>query len=392
MLRGKRLSVLATLVIVLAVAAWTSPALAKVTIKQKVGDKEFTLQLYGFSQLEARAGEGREGKPPGESGPRFSAQRIRVGFNYFHNGLFSKLFLDFNQSHSSDEAGLPKMIKDAFVGYRFNDAAFIRIGMIKAPVGMKFTIPGWNMDIVERNKLDKGMVLERDMGIMLSGRLIGGPADQKLSTSGIEMGHEKWGRGFGYDIGVFNPAGRSAAVTWDKSVLGDALAYAARIHYDHGLPLHFEASYGVSEQAGGPGTEDFKVLDIGINSFLVDGRLHWNAEYIDGKNILGIDGWDQDCLTVTLAWMFTPTIEGVVRHYAASVTRGDNPELPDTSLGNTYVGFNFYLKPLNPKHRTLQNHRIQFNYVLTSGDDDGAWTGKWGYQQEAWLLQWQIKY
>ncbi len=385
---GRCLSFAVLAVMVLALVSWAGSAHAAVTLKQKVGEKQFTLKIYGFSQFEARGGDGQSD----EGGLFFQAQRVRVGFNYFHGNISGKLFLDFNQSHTKDEAGLPKMIKDAFVAYRFSNAAFIRLGMIKTPVGMKFTIPGWNMDIVERNKLDKGLVLERDFGLMLSGRLIGQPADSKLKVNGLEMGHERWGYGFGYDIGVFNPAGRSAAVKWDKDVIGDALAYAARIHYDHGRPLHFEMSYGVSEQAGGPDTEDYKVFDVGVNSFLVDGRLHLNAEYIKGQNILGVDGFDQECITVTAAWMFTPQVEGVVRHYAASVTRDDDPAIPDTDLGNTYIGINFYLSPLKPDHRTLQNHRIQVDYILTSGDDDGAWTGKWGYQDSGWVVQWQYKF
>jgi len=42
--------------------------------------------------------------------------------------------------------------------------------------------------------------------------------------------------------------------------------------------------------------------------------------------------------------------------------------------------------------RQLQNHKIVFNYVLTSGDDGDDWTGKWGYLDDAYLLQWQYKF
>ena len=38
-----------------------------------------------------------------------------------------------------------------------------------------------------------------------------------------------------------------------RSLLGDALAYVGRVHYDRTAALHMEASYAVSEQAGGPG-------------------------------------------------------------------------------------------------------------------------------------------
>jgi hypothetical protein len=131
------------------------PAMAKMTIVDEVGEKKLKLQLYGFSQFEIRGGDGMSA----EGGPYFRAQRIRVGFNYFHGPVSGKLFLDFNQSHTSDEGGLPKMIKDAFVAYRFSNAASVRLGMIKTPLGLSFTIPGWNLDNFERNGLDKGLVL-----------------------------------------------------------------------------------------------------------------------------------------------------------------------------------------------------------------------------------------
>lgn len=355
---------------------------AKITLKDKVGDKEIKLQIYGFSQFEMHGGDGQSA----EGGVFFKAQRIRVGFNYFHGPIAGKLFLDFNQSHSSDEGGLPKMIKDAFVAYKFSNSAFIRLGMIKTPLGMSFTNPGWNLDIAERNKLDKGMVFERDFGLMLSGRLIGQPNDEKMKCNGLEMGHERHGNGLGYDIGVFNPAGRSSAVTWDKSLLGDALAYVGRLHYDHGRALHIEAAYGKSEQAGGPATEDYDVWDIGV----MTGHPNWEAslEYISGHNLKGVEDLDQDTFSGMFGYMLGGNVEGVIKHYAASA---DNPSSGSSDLGNTYIGLNWYLSPLKYKARDFQRHKIVLNYILASGDTD-SWTGKWGYLDDGWILQWQYKF
>lgn len=395
---------LITLALVLAVGlAYIPTSNAAITIKQKVGEKEYKFQLYGFSQLEMRGGDGQSS----EGGIKFQAQRIRLGTKYFHGGWFAKLFLDFNQpwdkgklgKSDPGEAGLPKAIKDAFVGYRWNDSAFIRMGMIKAPVGMGFTNPGWNLDIVERNKLEKGLQLERTFGLMLSGRLIGGAKEDPKHTSGTEMGHERMdGYGFGYDIGVFNPTGRSAAVTWDPDLLGDALAYAGRVHYDNGWKLHIEASYGVSEQAGGIvidkapfETEDYDVFDIGVLSYLMDKRLNLALEYVSGSNIKGVDGWDQDCWVGTVAYMFTSQVEGVIKHYQASATKGN----VDTDMTNTYFGVNFYISPLKNSPRAHQSHRIQVNYVLTGGDDAGArvpFNGLAGVKDSSWLMQWQYKF
>jgi hypothetical protein len=355
---------------------------AKITLKDKVGDKEIKVKMYGFSQFEMRGGDGQSA----EGGLFFKAQRIRVGFNYFHGPIAGKLFLDFNQSHTDDSAGLPKMIKDAFVAYKWSNSAFIRLGMIKTPLHMSFTNPGWNLDIAERNLLDKGLALERDFGLMLSGRLIGQPADKKMKCNGLEMGRERRGYGFGYDIGVFNPAGRSKVVKWDKAVLGDALAYVGRIHYDHGRPFHFEMAYGISEKAGGPNTEDYSVFSIGALS----SHPNWEAslEYTSGHNLLGVEDWDQDTWTLMGGYMVGRNVEAVIKHYQSSA---DKPTAGESDLSNTYIGINWYLSPLRYKARDFQRHKLVFNYIIASGDTD-SWTGKGGYLDDGWIIQWQYKF
>lgn len=379
----------------------SSVAKAGTTFKKDYGTKELKLKIFGFSQLEARTGDAyakREDKSDDDLW--FGAQRIRLGTKYYYGNVFGKLFLDFNKSHTDKGAGLPEMIKDAFVGYRFNDSLFARLGMIKTPNGLGYTTPGWNLDNIERNKLDKGLVLERDMGLLVSGRYIGFDTPEG-STSGTEMGHEHVGKGFGYDIGVFNPAGRSASViregelSSDKKRLGDALTYVGRIHFDWGDPLHFEASYGISEEAGGRGTDDYKVFDAGIDSTLF-GQYNLKLEYILGQNIRGVEDDDQSCITGTAAYMINPRLELMAKHYQAF---SDPPQGEDMDLGNTYVGFNFYLTDLGIKtqeldrmyRRKLQNNRIQLNYMFTSGDDDD-WNGHWGEVDDAILAQYQYKF
>lgn len=397
----KSLGFLAILIMFSAMLMLPAPADAAFDLTSKVGDQDAKLRFYGFSQLEARAGDGMAKRADqSDDGLRFQAQRIRIGMNYYYGNMFGKLFLDFNQSHSTSRAGLPLMIKDAFVGYKCSDAAFIRLGMIKAPIGMDFTIPGWNLDIIERNKLEKGMVFERDMGLLLSGRFIGF-GQKEGSAAGTQMGHEKSGKGIGYDIGVFNPAGRSDSVkdqgslSSDAKTLGDALAYAGRLHFDWGEPFHFEASYGVSEEAGGRGTEDYEVFDAGINSYL--GPWNIKLEYIKGQNILGVKDADQSTYVGTLAYMINSEFELVAKHYQSNA---DYVGKEETDLGNTYLGFCYYITDvklpadqINRKlRRQLQNHRIQVNYVATSGDDGKDWTGKWGYTEDAYLVQWQYKF
>lgn len=392
-------------------------AQAKMTLKEEVGDdSEIKAHIYGFSQFEIRGGDGEKNSDQisndlgGDT--FFQAQRVRVGFNYFHDGpVAGKLFLDFNQSHTNREGNLPKVIKDAFVAYKFSNSAFLRLGMIKTPVGMMFTVPGWNLDIIERQALEKGLVLERDFGLMLSGRLIGQErfsGKKQMKVNGLEMGTERQGYGFGYDIGVFNPAGRSSAVIWDSDLLGEALAYTGRVHWDWGPELHVEASFGESEDAGGltgagapsglatTGPDDYSVMDFGVASELWDYNIEVRFEYIMGESIRGVDGWDQDSMSLTFGYLFRPNAEFAVRTFQASSERPMmGGGLRDTDLGNTYVGFNIFPHRVSDKHRDLQRNKIVINYIITNGDDIDAmtpWAGIGGFLDDAWGIQWQYKY
>lgn len=362
------------------------PAEARITLTETIGEKEIQLKLYGFSQLEMRGGDGYTD----EGGVFFRAQRVWIGFNYFHGPIAGKLFLDFNQSFTSTEGGLPKAIKHAVVAYRFSNAAFLRLGMIKTPLGMGFTTPGWNLDILERQKIDKGLVLERDFGLMLSGRLIGQERYRdatQMSLSGLEMGAERQGHGFGYDVGVFNPAGRSDAVIWNTDQIGDALAWVGRIHYDHGPGLHVEAAYGLSEEAGGIGTEDYRVFDLGIASELWQTGLELKAEYINGSNIRGIDGWNQDTWSLTAGYDVREDLQLVAKTYQRNA---EHPETGSSELGNTYFGFNWHLAPVSTKWRDHQRHKIVVNYILTNADEE-SWNGVGGLTDDAWGIGCQYK-
>jgi len=392
---------------------------ASLTLTDKVGENEMKLQIYGFAQLEIRGGKGWDllSDLTGGDGPMFAAQRIRWGMNYFHGPIAGKVFLDFSQiadfSESVpidtdddgqfddtkrvwlDQGGLPLYIKDAFVAYRHSNALMVRLGMIKSPLGMDFTVPGWNLDIVQRGGLEKVLVLERDMGLTISGRLIGQNrfTDKPLKTDGLEMGTERQGYGFGYDFFVGNPAGRSLSVVWDRAVLGDALSYAGRLHFDYGKPLHVELAYGISEKAGGAeDTEDYEVMDFGVASELFESKLELKLEYISGNNIRGEEDRKQTAAVLTAGYTFIPSLQLMVKTYQAEAERIG---FSDTKLGNTYIGFNWFLARVSEKHRDLQRHKVVLNYVIVNGDDVDAstpWNGLAGYRDSAYLLQWQYRY
>ncbi|MEC4684175.1 MAG: porin [Nitrospirota bacterium] len=357
-------------------------SIALLSIPVKASAADLQVKWFGYSQITV---EGGDGVKKDESDPRIGADRVRIGYNAKLGNVFSKLQIDFNKAglkteetttiadpdnpsntldftpalltSASNTNILPNIIKDAEVGYKFNNSASVKVGMFKTPVGMDFNVSGKKLDITKRG-MEKALVLERSLGIMASGRNIAG--------------------GFGYDIGYFNPTTRSAAVSGGTP--GDDKAYAVRGMYDMGKMLHVEASYGKSEKANGNyyTGEDYTVLDVGA-SYKMQGATI-KAEYIDGKNVKGVDGKDQAVWYLHAGYQFTPMYETVVRYYQG------NDDLSDTSLSNTFIGLNVYLNPAKK-----YNSRIQLNYVLASGDTD-TWAGLGGYKDDAILAQYQVAF
>jgi len=370
----------------------TTQAQAGYSLKKKQGAQDTKFVLFGFSQLEARGGDGII--KGGDASVKFGAQRVRLGTKYIAGPVRGKLFLDFNQAHNDKSGvGLPNMIKDAFVSYYVNNAFAVKLGIIKTPHGMGFTIPGWNLDVVERG-FDKQLSTERDTGLMISGRAIGSHPNCKAGhkkANGLEMGHERPWVGFGYDLMIANQAGRSGAVTKAKPTQGNA--YIARVMYDYYEGLHTELSYAISEKAGGKDTEDYKSLNFGIDSHF--GASNVKFEMYRAENLKGVAGWDENTYAITGTHYVTDTLELAVKHIQGEASKGD----VDTKLGNTYVGFNYYIAPFDNKmsrgaKRKRNAHRIQLNYVLASGDTEGAnkWNGLKGYTDDAWLAQYQYKF
>ncbi len=351
-------------------------------------------KFFGFSQIGLQAGDGA--KKSDDADFKMDADRIRLGWKYFSGPLAGKVFLDFAKTGDSG-AGMPNMIKDAFIAYKFNNSAVVKAGMIKTPVGMGFTIPGWNLDVIKRG-FDKKLAFERASGIMLSGRDIGGSG----KVNGLEMGHERPWNGFGYDIMVSGQTGRSGAVTNAKA--GDDNAYMGRVMYDKGQMIHVEAGYGVSKSAGGiagfkkkdgekiggVGTEDYKLLNVGVDSHFEG--ANFKAEYYDAQNIRGTDGWDMNTLALSGTYYVTDTVELAIKDIRGTETRGGK----DADAANTYLGVNYYINPKNNKmdrknRRSRNQHRVQLNYVVADVDDGFKGVGAL-YKDNAILAQYQFKF
>lgn len=391
-----------------AVLLMTTSAHAGYTMKKKVGDVDTKLTFFGFAQLEAVGGEGMQIKEAGSvdkanSDIGFRAQRIRLGWKYVAGNVRGKVFLDFNQdatgaSDHTDGDAIPKLVKDAFISYVVDPAFVVKAGLIKMPNGMSFTMPGWNLDIAERG-LDKSLVLERNTGLMLSGR------DMFLGNNGkvdgFEMGHERPWKGFGYDVMVANQASRSKAA---NSVEFGGLSYAVRGMFDYTEKLHMEASYAVSQNADGKDAlttndVDYKNVNVGIDSNLE--KLSLKAEYFDARNITGVSGYNETALTATAGYFVTPSLELVAKHMQGNA-EGKAGQTDATDLGNTYLGMNIFIsspyEDFSRKAKRARNqHKVVLNYIVASGSgatEDAAdkWSGLGGYRADAFIAQYQFKF
>ena len=308
-------------------------------------------KFFGYSQITAAVG----GAAPAD-GLRFGADRVRIGYKVKNGSAFGKLQVDFNKTSSTGKIGVSEILKDAVVGLKFNNMAKVSAGVFKTPVGMDFNISGKKLDITKRG-MEKKLVLERAAGLMVSGRKIAGS--------------------FGYDVGVFNPAGRSGVVD-GPGVPGQNNAYAARALFDMS-GLHLEASAGWSENAAnnanGKGAA-YKVWDVAGR--YKTGPITAKFEYINGQDMKGVVDSDEAVWYLHGGYEINKMIEAVARFYSASYSPASGSS---TSLSNLYIGANVFFAKYDA--------RVQLNYVIAGGDTDTYDGESGGYRDNVLLAQFQ---
>ena len=356
----------------LAVAAGLAASAAQAEIEVSWG---------GFAQLTAEVID--EGD---QDGLRFGADRVRWVSKIKDGPIYGIIQVDFTKSDegsSTNDATFDEIIKDAFGGYKFNNAAMVQVGQFKTPLGMDFNTSGRKLDITKRG-LEKWLVPERVPGAMVKGRKIG--------------------PGIGYDVFFGNPAGRSGAADIADDQVGDDYTYGGRLMWDYEKIFHIEGAYMRVDEAGQGLDPDF---DDDMDVFNVAGWWKWRqlttkAEFIYADGIKGIDDLESWTFYIHAGWQFNDMIEAVVRHYQAEIEFDDATVAgvdidEDEDLGNTYLGVNLYLG----SNRT--NGRIQLNYVVTSQDED-EWAdiqnfignssnnATTGYTDDAFLAQYQISF
>ena len=337
------------------------------------------VKWFGFAQITAGMGDGFDSNPaPGataETDTRFGADRVRFGFKIKDGNVFGKLQADLNRPNIASRTPLPEVIKDIEAGYKFSNAASLKAGLFKTPVGMDFNTSGKKLDITKRG-MEKRLVLERAAGVMLSGRKIA--------------------NGFGYDLFFGNPSPRgSASVTRGAAgaTVGVDNTIAARVMYDMGKMMHVELGYGIEgTSATGPGVDDYTVLDFGLKAKM--GKAHTiKFEYIAGDAVRGVQGDDETVWYAHYGFLLNKSTELLVRHYQADQSRAA-PGSQDSSMTNTYLGANFFLG----SNKT--NGRLQLNYVIAGGDNDVAGATNvydgvaegGGYHDDVILAQYQVSF
>jgi hypothetical protein len=286
------------------------------------------------------------------------ADRIRPRFQIDTQRLTAAVQLDLavDDPDGRRPGSITNGVLDLFVDYRFLDRHAVRFGEFKTPLGMDFNLPAHSLDITKRG-MDNGLVLNRDFGLMLRGQAF------------VE--------GLSYNIGLFNPAGRSQATQYVDAQVGHDVTAVGRLLYDRG-EWHAELARGESENAGGPGSTDYEVTNFAIR-FRPDA---WTlkAEWTDSRHVRGIEDRKERVYYLHGGYRLSPTLELVARHYAGRSRIGATA----TDLSNTHLGF---AKRFGESER-LQT-RLQVNYVVAGGDGD-AYTGLRGFRNDALLVQLQI--
>lgn len=291
-------------------------------------------------------------------GISFGTDHIRARIEAASDRWLGAAQLDFGVDNPGDNkpGALANVVADVYVNYQATSTHVLRFGQYKTPIGMDYNIPLYRLDLTERG-MEAGLVLNRDLGFMVSARDIGD--------------------GFGYDVGVFNPPGRSRATAYEESQVGEDNAVVARAHYDAGN-WHAEFAHGVAPNAGGPISQDYRVSDFGFRYF----GEGWNTKFevVEGHHVRGISGFTERVYYMQGAYALNPRLELIVRHYAGTSELAG----ATTSLTNTYFGMT--LKAFEHEHF---EGRLQVNLIAVGGDET-AYSGVRGRRSDALMVQFQL--
>ena len=337
------------------------------------------LDIWGQLQVHAQSLD-RQGEDSHRDDLEFGSDRVRFGTRIKWgkwSGAFQFNAADTKGDRLEGTLGDGSFIRDAKIGYSFNDHLKLAVGQGKTPLGMGINGSGSRLPLMRRTMTSR-LAIERALGMTLSGRNIGG--------------NEEKGR-FGFDLGLYNPAGRSKAYEdTSNNDVGDDLTYVGRLMYDYGRTFHVEAAYGVIEDAGGfeldkqgnvvfpadrkddddyfpADSEDYKVFDVAAQ--YKNGPVKLRAEYIDGRDVQGLDGFDEQAWYLEGRYKFTEVVEGAVRYQEAECDDCKGMPDDDRELKRFELGLNLFFG------QNVRNGRVQL-YYANVGDDEEDYNGRAG--------------
>jgi phosphate-selective porin OprO/OprP len=139
----------------------TVTASAKDGFSLRSNDGYFTLRLRGYVHA-----DGRFYGSETTTADTFLLRRVRPIFEGTVGKRFGlRLMPDFGNGTTA--------LQDAWVDWTFSDAAVLRVGKVKPPVGLERLQSATDMTFAER-ALPTALVPNRDVGIQLAGQLVGG--------------------------------------------------------------------------------------------------------------------------------------------------------------------------------------------------------------------------
>ncbi len=147
----------------------------------------------GYAGIAGRPGPGQKSAPDTST---FLVQHAELLFegNLFQRRFEYRLLLDFAE---------PQILKDAFVQWRHGSWLAVRVGQYKLPFGFQRYLRSTYYDFVDLSETMTAFSLERDVGVMVLGRPLGGRLQYQLAvTNGAGAGKLNDNRDLAYTARV----------------------------------------------------------------------------------------------------------------------------------------------------------------------------------------------
>jgi phosphate-selective porin OprO/OprP len=220
-------------------------------------DGKFQLSLAGRGQFQYQYMDKDDVNGPAQETSVWRIRRFKVsmGGYAFTSDLTYRVQVDLAKS------GTAQMLDDAWINYRFTDAAQIQAGQFKIPFSREELTSDGALQFVDRANAVDAFKPSYDVGTMVQGRAAGGK--------------------FAYNVGLFNGTGQSGTRTTNSG------AWAARVVFN---PFG-EMRYSEADLENTPSP----LLSLGADYFANTLKRNGNATFLDTTTTTppyaGTSGW-----------------------------------------------------------------------------------------------------